>query len=114
MVRLVNGPPKYRRLKTTHQMEMAGSHFQQNLQPRLWRFQTTYEQVKTGFDLLGRLPVSMRLATSAKKNAPRLGLQACLLANELRQRFSYPPFEPRYDIAGALKREVAEWNSRRS
>jgi hypothetical protein len=49
-----------------------------------------------------------------QEECARLGLQAWLLARELRKRFSTPPFEPRYDLASALQREVADWNNRRS
>lgn len=48
-----------------------------------------------------------------EEECAQLGLTAWLIAVELRERFSFPPFEPRYDIGGALKRAVAEWNAKR-
>lgn len=47
-----------------------------------------------------------------EQESAKLGLAAWELANELRLKFSFPPFEPRYDIAGALRREVARWKVR--
>lgn len=47
-----------------------------------------------------------------EEECARLGLQAWLLASDLRKRFSFPPFEPRYPIGDALRREVADWNAR--
>lgn len=48
-----------------------------------------------------------------EEECARLGLIAWLIAVEFRERFSFPPFEPRYDIGAALKRAVAEWNAKR-
>lgn len=45
-----------------------------------------------------------------EEESARLGLQSWSLAAELRKQFRFPPFEPRYDIEGALRTQVAFWN----
>lgn len=41
-----------------------------------------------------------------KDECTKLGLAAWEMAHALRLQFSFPPFEPRYDIEGALRRQT--------
>lgn len=43
----------------------------------------------------------------------KLGTSAWEIASELRIEFGFPPFNPRYDVGAALKREVAEFEEGR-
>lgn len=48
-----------------------------------------------------------------EEECARLGLDACVIAADLRKRFGFAPFMARYDVARALGNEVAAWNQRR-